>query len=46
MKRTFDELCQDHKSTRDAQEGRDMVARAIVVAGRISSERVVLKTAD
>jgi hypothetical protein len=45
MKRVFDELCLDHGLTRDEQEKRDMVARAIVEAGRISSEPAVLKTA-
>ena len=45
MKGVFNELCADHKLTHDDQEKRDMVARAIVEAGRISSEAAVLKTA-
>jgi hypothetical protein len=45
MKRIFDELCVDHKLTRNEQEQRDMIARAIVEARRISSYPAVLKTA-
>jgi hypothetical protein len=46
MKMIFDELCADHKLTRDTdQEKRDLVARGIVKAGRVSSEAAVLKTA-
>ena len=45
MKRIFDELCLDHKLTHGDQEKRDSVARAVVEAGRLSSEAGVLKTA-
>jgi hypothetical protein len=45
MRRVFDELCLDHKLTHDDQEKRDMVARVIVEAGRVSSDGAVLKAA-
>jgi hypothetical protein len=43
MKEIFDELCVEHNLTREVQPKRDILARAIVEVGRISSDESVLR---